>query len=127
MADGESLAEDQEESSQPMSRVATNLQQVREKLAILAENEQGQEETLTSLVRAVRDVDENLKSVTSLLQRVREKAVALGTDVENLRAKVPTWTNWTAVIGSLVLAWMGLGQFVLFRKGWGAIRRNRIA
>jgi hypothetical protein len=119
---GEALAEDTEESSQPLSRVAMNIKRLHEKLAVVAENEQGQKEILASLVQATRDVDENLKSVTSLLKRVREKALALGTDVEKLHTKVPAWTTWTAVIGSLLLIWMGLGQFVIFRKAWDAIR-----
>jgi chromosome segregation ATPase len=124
---GKALAEDAEESSQPLSRMAVNLKQLHEKLAMVSGSKQGQKEIVANLVQATRDVDENLKSVTSLLQRVREKAVALGTDVEKLHTKVPAWTNWTAVIGSLVLTWMGLGQFVLFRKGWDAIHPNRTA
>jgi hypothetical protein len=127
MADGEALAEDTEEISQPLFRVTVNLKHLREKLAAVSKGEQGQREIAASVLQAARDVDEHLKSVTSLLQSVREKAGSLGAYVEKLNTALPAWMNWTAIMGSLVSGWMGLGQFVLFRKGWDAIRPSRIA
>src|SRR5262245_42793730 len=43
-------------------------------------------------------------------------------EVADLRTAVPAWTNWAAVLGSVVLGWMGLGQLVLSRWGWDRIR-----
>jgi hypothetical protein len=67
-------------------------------------------------------VDSDLTSVESKLERVRQKAAELGKEAADLRTAVPAWTNGAAVIGSVVLAWMGLGQFVLSRWGRDRIR-----
>jgi hypothetical protein len=44
-------------------------------------------------------------------------AAASKTEVAELRADVPRWIHWAAIITSVVLAWMGLGQFALVCLG----------
>ena len=37
---------------------------------------------------------------------------------------MPWWINWIACIGSVILAWMGLGQFALMRRARETVRAN---
>jgi hypothetical protein len=102
--------------------VAKALQSVRENLDRFRKDRQAQKEVVTAVVRLAREVDGELTLVESKLERVRQKAAELGTEVADLRTAVPAWTNGAAVIGSVVLVWMGLGQLALSRCGWGRIR-----
>jgi hypothetical protein len=119
---GRAPAESSQDSSSALSRLAKALKTIRENLAKLRENKQVQKEVVAAIVRLAGKVDSELNFVESKLERVRQKAAELGTEVADLRTTVPTWTNWTAVIGSIVLVWMGLGQLVLSRWGWDWIR-----
>jgi hypothetical protein len=115
-------AETSQDSSKALARVAKALQSVREQLAKFRKDKQAQKEVVTAVIRLAREVDSELKVVESKLERVRQKAAELGTEVTDLRTAVPAWTNGAAIIGSVVLVWMGLGQFVLSRWGWGRMR-----
>jgi hypothetical protein len=121
-AAGRAPAETSQDSSKSLARVAKALQVVRENLEKFRKDKQAQKEVVTAVVHLAREVDGELKVVESKLERVRQKATELGTEVEGLRTTVPVWTNGAAVIGSVVLVWMGLGQFVLARWGWDRIR-----
>jgi methyl-accepting chemotaxis protein len=127
IAGDELLDQDAQESFAPLAEMPMNLKHLREKVATIRANEQIQEGSVGNLARAAHDTDEILKSVSSLLKRVRAKAFALETNLEELRTSVPAWTNWTAVIGSVFLAWMGVGQFCLLRHGRESMRTNRSA
>jgi chromosome segregation ATPase len=119
---GRAPAEPEQDSSNALSRLAKALENVREHLARFRADKQVQKEVVAAVVRLAREVDSELKFVESKLERVRQKSAELGKEVSDLRTAVPAWTNWAAVIGSVVLVWMGLGQFVLSRWGWGWIR-----
>jgi hypothetical protein len=105
-----------------LSRLAKALENVRENLAKLREDKRVRKEVVAAVVRLASEVDSDLKSVESKLERVRHQAEELGKEAADLRTAVPAWTNGAAVIGSVVLVWMGLGQFVLSRWGWDRIR-----
>ena len=102
--------------------MAKALKNVRDNLAKFRKDKQVQKEVVAEVVSLAGKVDSELNLVESKLKRVRQKAAELGTEVADLRTSVPTWTNWAAVIGSVVLVWMGLGQFVLSRWGWDFLR-----
>ena len=119
--------EDAQNSLDALGRLATKLKELREKLAKLRDGKQVRQEIVDLLVRVTRDVDENLKLVETNLRRVREKATEGRAAVAELRTTVPVWTNLAAVIGSMTLVWMGLGQFVLLRRAWTWTRRNQPA
>jgi hypothetical protein len=121
-AAGRAPAETSQDSSHALSRLAKALENVHENLARFREDKQAQKEVVTAVVRLAREVDSDLKVVESKLERVRQKAAELGKEVTDLRTAVPAWTNWAAVISSVVLVWMGLGQLVLSRWGWDWIR-----
>jgi hypothetical protein len=121
-AAGRPRAETSQDSSNALSRLAKALENVRENLAKLREGKQVRKEVVVAVVRLAREVDSELKFVESKLGRVRQKAAELGKEVADLRTAVPGWTNSAAVIGSVGLVWMGLGQFVLSRWGWDWIR-----
>jgi hypothetical protein len=119
---GRAPAETSQDTSNALSRMAKALKSVREILARFREDKQVQKEVAAAVVRLAREVDSELKIVESKLERVRQRAAELGKEVADLRSTVPAWTNWAAVIGSVVLVWMGLGQFVLSRWGWDWLR-----
>jgi hypothetical protein len=121
-ATGRVRAETSQDTSNALSRLAKALENVRANLVKFREDKQVQKEVVAAVVRLAHEVDSELKFVESKLERVRQKAADLGTEVADLRTAVPTWTNWTAVIGSVVLVWMGLGQLGLARWGWDWIR-----
>jgi hypothetical protein len=121
-AAGRAPAETSQDSAKALSRLAKALEEIRDKLAKFRKDKQAQKKVAAAVVRLARKVDSELNLVESKLKRVRQKAAELGTEVADLRTTVPTWTNWAAVIGSAVLVWMGLGQFVLSRWGWDWIR-----
>jgi hypothetical protein len=98
--------------------LAKALANVRAKLAKFRKDKQFQKEVVAAVASLAGEVDKELKFVESKLERVRQKAAELGKEVADLRTAVPAWTNWAAVIGSVVLVWMGLGQFLLSRWGW---------
>jgi hypothetical protein len=102
--------------------LAKALENVRENLTRFREDKQAQKEVVAAVVRRAHEVDSELKFVESKLERVRQKAAELGKEVADLRTAVPAWTNGAAVLGSVVLVWMGLGQLVLSRWGWDWIR-----
>ena len=117
-AAGRPPAETSEDSSNAISRLAKALKNVRENLAKFRKDKQVQKEVVAAVVSLAGEVDKELKFVESKLERVRQRAAELGKEVADLRSTVPAWTNWAAVIGSVVLVWMGLGQFLLSRWGW---------
>jgi hypothetical protein len=121
-AGGGAPAETSQASSSALSRLAKALEEIRAKFAKFRKDKQAQKKVAAAVVRLARKVDSELNIVESKLERVRQKAAELGTEVTDLRTTVPTWTNWAAVIGSVVLVWMGLGQLVLSRRGWDFLR-----
>ena len=121
-AAGRAPAETSQDSSKALARVAKALQSVRENLDRFRKDKQAQKEVVTAVIRLASEVDSELKLVESKLERVRQKAAELGTEVADLRTAVPAWTNGAAVIGSVILVWMGLGQLALSRWGWDRIR-----
>jgi chromosome segregation ATPase len=121
-AAGRAPAETAQDSSNALFRLAKALDNVRKNLARFRQDKQAQKEVVDAVVHFTREVDSELESVESRLERVRQKAAELEKDVADLRTAIPTWTDWAAVIGSVVLVWMGLGQLVLSRWGWGRLR-----
>ena len=120
-------ADDSPQSVEALSQAARELKNLRERVARISETKSEQNEMIESVVRAARSVECNLSVAGSSLQQVRERAMTWRTEVEEIRAAVPTWTNWTALVSSMVLAWIGLGQFMLMRWGRDRIRINRSA
>jgi hypothetical protein len=121
---GGAPTETSQDSSKALSRLAKALENVRDNLAKFREDKQAQKEVVAAVVRLAREVDSESTFVESKLERVRQKAAEFGEEVADLQIAVPEWTNWAAVIGSVVLVWMGLGQIVLSRRGWDWIRGN---
>jgi hypothetical protein len=119
---GRAPAETSQDIADALSRLAKALENVRENLAKFREDKRVQKEVVAAVFRLAREVESHLKSVESKLERVRQRAAELGQEVAEMRTAVPAWTNGAAVIGSVVLVWMGLGQFVLSRWGWARIR-----
>lgn len=113
---------DAEQRAETLSNVAEKLKTLRENLAKVRENKQTQQEFAETLVRVAREVDDELKSLDSKWHEVRHSALAWRTEVAELRPMVSGWTNWAAVIGSAILAWIGLGQWALARWGWRSER-----
>ncbi len=120
---GQSPGEAKERSA-ALARVETKLGDLREKLAKIQSNERVQRDIAETVVGAVRDVEQDLKLLDSKLEGMRETAVQWRTEVDELRKKAPWWINSTAFIGSLILAWMGLGQYALFRCGRRTVHTN---
>jgi hypothetical protein len=119
---GRAPAETSQDSSNALTRLSKALENVRENLAKFRQDKQVQREVVTAVVRLAREVDSELKLVESKVERVRQRDADLEKEVAELRTAVTAWTNGAAAIGSIVLAWMGLGQWVLVRWGWGRIR-----
>jgi len=119
---GGAAAESSQDNAIALSRLAKALKLLRENLAKFRENKQTQKEVVDAVVRLSREAETELRFIASRLERVRQRAGEFDTDVAELRTAVPIWTNWAAVIGSVFLVWMGLGQFALLRRGWDRIR-----
>jgi len=118
----QSAADDSRDASDALSRLPDKLKTLRTSLAKFREDKQVQKEVVDSVVRLAGDVDKELKQVDSKLQRVRQKSAEFEAEVTELRAAVPGWVNWAAIIGSVILAWMGAGQLALLRCGWARLR-----
>jgi hypothetical protein len=73
---------------------------------------------------AARDVEQDLKLLDSKLEGMRDSAVQWQAEVEDLRTRVPWWINCAACIGSVILVWMGLGQFALMGCASASIKAN---
>jgi hypothetical protein len=121
-ARGRPRAETSEVTSNALARLAKALDNVRQNLAKFREDKQVQKEVVAAVVGLGREVDSQLKLVESKLELVRQKAAESGKEIADLRTALPAWTNWVAVISSVFLVWMGLGQLVLSRWGWDRIR-----
>jgi hypothetical protein len=107
--------EDAQDRSAAVANLARKLGDLRENLAKFRTSQGEQTETLDAVVGAGRDVEETLKLVDAKLEQLRQQSIEWRTEVGELRTSVPGWTNWTVAIGSVILAWMGLGQFSLLR------------
>jgi DNA-binding ferritin-like protein len=123
----ESPQEDSQDNLDSLARLAVKLKLLRETIAKLRDDKQARKETVDLLVGVTREVDENFKLADDGLKRLNERATLARTEVTELRTTIPLWTNWAAVIGSVVLAWLGLGQFVLLQHMWTWIRPNQSA
>ena len=124
-AAGRSAAADAEERSAALTKLAQRLRTLRENLAKFRQDRQAHKELTKTVVRLARDVDHELEALDSKLQQVREAAVAWRTEIAEWRPTVAAWTNWAAVIGSAILAWMGLGQYALLRWARQTMRQDR--
>jgi hypothetical protein len=122
IAAGLATAEDPQVTSDALSRLAMKLKELREVLAKLRSIKQVPRVIADDIVHVAGDVVEKLNLIDARLQRVANAAMEWRTEIAESRASIAAWTNEAAVIGSLVLAWMGLGQFVLLRQVWGWIR-----
>jgi chromosome segregation ATPase len=116
--------EDAKDRSAALARVATKLGELRENLAKIQTNQRVPPDIAGAVTGAVRDVEQDLKLLDSKLEGMRESAVQWRTQVEDMRTSVPWWINCTAYIGSVILAWMGLGQFALLRWARQTVRAN---
>lgn len=112
------------ESVGAYSGLAKKLGALRAILAKFRDDKEFRKEIIDDVVRTVREVNDDLKAVDSQLQTVRGRASSWKTEIDELRPSVSAWTNWVAIIGSAVLAWLGLGQYALARWGWGRIRKS---
>jgi DNA repair exonuclease SbcCD ATPase subunit len=112
------------ERSAALARVETKLGDLRENLAKIQSNERMQPDIAGDVVGAVREVEQDLKLLDSKLEGMRESAVQWQAEVEELRTRAPWWINSAACIGSVILAWMGLGQSALLRHGWRTVHTN---
>jgi hypothetical protein len=121
-AAGRAPAETSQDSGNALSRLAKALKSVRENLAKFRKDKQVQKDVVAEVVRRTGEADRELTFVASKLQRVRQKAAEFGKEVADLRSSLPVWTNWAAIIGSVTLLWMGLGQFMLSRWAWNRMR-----
>jgi chromosome segregation ATPase len=99
--------------TEALSRVAKKLGDLRAKLARLREDKESHKAIVERLVRVTREVSDDLKAVDSGLQEVRQKGAEWRTEIAELRITIPAWTNWAAILGSVLAVWMGLGQFML--------------
>jgi hypothetical protein len=124
-AAGRAPAETSQDSSKALSRLEKALEGARENLARFRKDKQARKEAVAAVVRLAREADGELKLLESKFERVGRKAAGLGKEVAELRAAVPAWTNGAAVIGSVVLEWMGPGQLALSRWRWGRVRAAR--
>jgi methyl-accepting chemotaxis protein len=115
---GSAPDEDSQESSKSLARLATKLKNLAEILAMLREDKQVQKDVVDHVVRVTRDVDDELKLVAANLQRVRQKTTEWQTEVADLRTSLPVWTHSAVIIGSLILAWVGLSRLVFMGRAW---------
>lgn len=127
IAASSSPEENTQDSSDALSRLAMKLSALREVLAKVRDDKEVRKEIADKVVHVTRDANDSLKAVDSKLQDLRQKAVEWRTEIAELRSTVPACTNWAAAIGSVLLLWLGLGQFALSRWGWGRICARRPA
>ncbi|MCI0380714.1 MAG: hypothetical protein L0215_24280 [Gemmataceae bacterium] len=116
---------DSEKNAQALIQLAQQLKNLRENLEKFREDKQVQKEVVEAVVRIAREADDELSALDSRLQEVRQTAVEWRIEVAELHTTVPAWTNWAAVIGSVILAWLGLGQYALMRWAWHRARSYR--
>jgi hypothetical protein len=124
-AAGEAAVGELQGSAELFARLAAGLKRLRKILAEIRENKQVQKEIAETVVSLGRDVEKELNLLHDKLRLVRQKAAEFQTDVLELRTDVPFWINSAVVIGSVVLAWMGLGQLAMLRVGWGMLRKGQ--
>jgi DNA repair exonuclease SbcCD ATPase subunit len=112
------------DSSDSLSILAQKLSDLRESLAKVGDKAV-QKDIVDNVVRVSGDASDALKSVDSKLQEVRQKGAEWRTEIAELRTAVPAWVNDAAIIGSVLLVWLGLGQLTLSRWSWGRIGARR--
>ena len=120
----QSAVDEANRSAEVLLKLADKLRTLRHNLAKFRADKQAQKDLAANVVGLARDVDHELRALDSRLHEVRRTAVEWRTEVAELRPRVSAWTDWAAVIGSVILAWMGLGQCALVRWGWQSMRRQ---
>jgi hypothetical protein len=126
-AAGQSAEGELQGSAEVFSRLAEGLKALRKALAKVREDKQVQKEIADRVVSLGGDVEKELNLLHDRLRRVRQRAAEFQKDVSDLRTDVPFWINSGVVLGSVVLAWMALGQWALLRRGWSLLRKGEAA
>jgi methyl-accepting chemotaxis protein len=127
MSADSSSEENSHDSSERLSKLSTKLKDLRANITKIRELKQVGKEMVENVVRVTNEVEEDLKTIDATLQRVNRKATEWQAEVAELRTTIPIWVNWASIIGSVVLAWLGLGQWALARWGWGQFRAKQPA
>ena len=65
---------------------------------------------------------DDLTMVDAKLREFQQKATELRTDIAEVRKAFPLWTNRAAVVGTVILSWLALGQLALASWGWKSLR-----
>jgi len=111
--DDQKSADDLRGSGEILSRLAERLKAFHATLTKVREDRQIRKEIVDKVVDLARNVDSELNLLEDKLGRVRQRAAELQTEVSELRADIPCWITSSAVVSSVILAWMALGQFAL--------------
>jgi hypothetical protein len=104
--------------------LAERLKTLHATLTRVREDRQVRKEIVDQVVSLARNVDSELNLLEDKLGRVRQRAAELQTEVAELRADIPRWITLAAVISSVILAWMALGQFALVCLGRRVCRKS---
>jgi chromosome segregation ATPase len=109
------------EKADTLAPLIKKLGNLREKLAKLRDDKGGRKDIAKTVADITREATDDLEALDSAIERVRQGTGEWQKELGELRATVPYWTNWAVVLGSVFLAWMGLGQFALAHWGWRRI------
>lgn len=117
-----SLGETQN-TADSLSKLAKNLKTFREALAKIREDKQVQKEIVDTVVDTAKEVNGRLEGVQNKVNLVQQEITELDEEAAHLRSRLPRWITAGAIIGTVMLVWIGLGQLALLRGGL-ALRKD---
>jgi hypothetical protein len=71
------------------------------------------------------DLREGLKRAAASVGDLERKTEEVRRQLADLRSRLPGWLTASAVVLTVFLVWMGVGQCSLFLHGWSRLRRGR--
>src|SRR5262249_38823812 len=100
------------------------LKKLRIALARVREDKQVRMEIVDTVVGVSRDVDQELNLLQDKLTLARQRTAEFQAEAAELRTDMPSWINSAAIVSSVVLLWMALGQLSQLCLGWRWLRRS---
>lgn len=124
-ARGSPPKEDSQDRTQSLAALAKALKEFREIIENIRDKKDVRKQVADDVLRLTRNVNENLTTVDARLKEIHERAGKLRTEVEEARLSIPDVVTRAAVVGSVLLVWLALGQAALAVWGCRTMARTR--
>lgn len=76
------------------------------------------QDTITALATGFTDLESSVQTLSAALSGYNAKITAYLVELNHLQRNLPLWANWAAVFFTLLFAWLGISQIIIFFYTW---------